>query len=380
MTETFDAAPKSGVRVGPCADVRDSVQRAFVLLPEVRRGRAASARRLGVAGASLVDHAALARRRAGSSAAVAEVAPAPTPAGLLGARLLSPRRAAAAVAPVVAPDVRVADAGALVDAGAAPAAHRRRPSAAARKLVVGEKLYPAWRAYWKDGTDVQRNVLVEAYQDLVREIAGRFAVRLPRSVDRGDLSTAANFGLIAAITSFDGDRGVRFEAYADRRIRGALLDELRCQDWLPRPWRQRFEQHKRAVERLRASLGRPPQDHEVAQELDLSMDEYLSTFGTGLLGAQTSNRTAEDSDEAAGVDLYPDPRADPPDDRLTRDELMGLVAERLTGQEFRIVYFKYWEDLPMRVIGELTGLSESRVCKIHTRLIARLRDRLGVEA
>jgi len=374
MTESFDAAPQSGVRVGPRADVRDSVHRAFVLLPEPRRVRGANARRPGVAGASIQGLAVVGRRRSGAPAATVGGAPSPARGALLGTRLLPSGSAVAA-----APAVRVVDA-VVAAAGIAEAPARRpRPSAAARKLVVGAKLYPAWRAYWKEGGDAERNVLVESYQDLVREIAGRFAVRLPRSVDRGDLSTAANFGLIAAITSFDADRGVRFEAYADRRIRGALLDELRCQDWLPRPWRQRFEQHKRAVERLRASLGRPPHDHEVAQELDLSMDEYLSTFGTGLLGAQAANGATEDSDEAAGVDLYPDPRADPPDDRLTRDELMGLVAERLTGQEFRIVYFKYWEDLPMRVIGELTGLSESRVCKIHTRLIARLRDRLGVQ-
>lgn len=254
-------------------------------------------------------------------------------------------------------------------------AHRVRAGAA--RAVVGDDLFFAWRAYWASGCDQSRNELVEAYQFLVREIVGRFASRLPRSVDRGDLATAANVGLIACITGFDPARGVRFEAYADRRIRGALLDELRSQDWLPRPWRQRIEQHKREGERLRARLGREPSDDELADALDLSTDQYQLLFGVGLPGISLGSKGALDLDDGhAGIDVVPDTRSEAPDNHLTRDELMSLVAQRLTDQEYRIVYLKYWEDLPMRAIGELTSLSESRICKIHTRLIGRLRDRL----
>ena len=115
-----------------------------------------------------------------------------------------------------------------------------------------------WQAYWREGTDEHRNHLVEAYQKLARDVVRRYAARLPRTVDRGDLHTAANFGLMSAIASFDPSRRVRFESYAEMRIRGALLDELRTEDWLPRPWRQRLEQQKRTLEELRSNLGREP--------------------------------------------------------------------------------------------------------------------------
>jgi RNA polymerase sigma factor for flagellar operon FliA len=244
-------------------------------------------------------------------------------------------------------------------------------------------LWRALEAEREDGVadlDGPRNALVEHYQFLVREIVGRFAARLPRTVDRGDLQTAASMGLISAVSSFDRSRGVRFEAYGERRIKGALLDELRTQDWLPRPWRQRIELQKRTVERLRSEGRREPRDHEVAAEMDLPVEEYQALFGTGLPGAPTRSRgfAEGDSESASALEGLPDPREDGPEERITREELLSLIAQKLSEQEYRIVYLKYWEELPMREIGELTGLSESRVCKIHTRLIERLQERLRV--
>jgi RNA polymerase sigma factor for flagellar operon FliA len=252
------------------------------------------------------------------------------------------------------------------------------PRAGARAEVENTRA-ALWDGYARRPDDTRRNALVEAYQGLVNEVVRRFAARLPRSVDRGDLSTAANVGLMGAVASFDPARGVPFEAYAERRIKGALLDELRIQDWLPRPWRQRIERHKRAVEQLRAELGRHPRDDEIADALDLPVADYLALFGTGFPGAPTGGSGSEDSDDDlhGALGVVPDTRGDAPDVRLTREELLGLVAQRLTEQEYRIVYLKYWEELPMREIGQLTGLSESRVCKIHARLIDRLQERLG---
>ncbi|MHC4263620.1 MAG: sigma-70 family RNA polymerase sigma factor [Planctomycetota bacterium] len=237
-----------------------------------------------------------------------------------------------------------------------------------------------WARFGLEPGDESRNALVEEYQSLVTEVVRRFAARLPRNVDRGDLQTAANVGLMAAVASFDPSRGVPFEAYGERRIKGALLDELRTQDWLPRPWRQRIEQHKRAVESLRAELGRRPRDAEVAEYLELSVGDYQALFGTGFPGAPSGggvSAESDDDDPFGALGFVPDTRSDAPDVRLTREELLGLVAQRLTEQEYRIVYLKYWEELPMREIGQLTGLSESRVCKIHARLIDRLQERLG---
>lgn len=232
-----------------------------------------------------------------------------------------------------------------------------------------------WRAYWKAPSDQTRNRLVEAYQPFVREIVARFAQRLPRSVDRGDLGTAASVGLMAAVESFDPARRVRFEIYAELRIRGAVLDELRTQDWLPRPWRTRLDLQKQTLEKLRSELGREPTDPEVAAAMSIPFEEYEQLFGTVLPGAPTgSNPRAENGEEfTSRLDGVVDTRSDQPGEQLTRSELLRLLAQRMTEQEYRIVYLKYWEDLSMREIGELTHLSESRVSKIHTRLLERLK-------
>ena len=259
------------------------------------------------------------------------------------------------------------------------AGERRRVRArAAQKAGVLRRLWREWR---KSRTPQPRNELALAYQDLVQSVVRRFAMRLPRSVDRGDLGTAANFGLMAAIESFDPSLGVRFESYGELRIRGALLDELRSEDWLPRPWRTRLERHKRVVEGLRAAKGAEPSESEVAVALNLGLDEYRQLFAVALPGAPSGAQTmanGESSGDVEMLDVVMDPRHDAPEERLSREELLRLVAQRLSEQEYRIVYLKYWEELSMREIGELERLSESRVCKIHTKLLERLQDRLRV--
>lgn len=237
-----------------------------------------------------------------------------------------------------------------------------------------------WAIYHEDRSDENRNTLVEHYRPLIREIARRFASRLPRSVDRGDLDTASSFGLMSAIGGFDPERGVRFESYCELRVKGALLDELRTQDWLPRPWRHRLELQKRTLERLRRELNREPNDEEVAESMGLALDYYLQVFGVGLPGAPTGSMpSGEGADDGVPtLEVVADPEAEAPGDQLSRTEILRLVASKLSDQEYRIIYLKYWEGLPMREIGQLTDLSESRVCKIHARLIDRLKDRFRV--
>jgi len=242
------------------------------------------------------------------------------------------------------------------------------------------RLEVLWGVYWRETSVEARNQLVESYQKFVRDVVRRYAMRLPRTVDRGDLETAGNVGLMSAIASFDPSRRVRFESYAEMRVRGALLDELRTEDWLPRPWRQRLEQQKRALEALRSELGREPYDGEVAEKLGLPLAEYESLFGTGLPGAPAGSMPASEDgqEQATGLEVVADTKTDHPGEKLTQAELLRLVAQRMSEQEYRIVYLKYWEELPMREIGELTNLSESRVCKIHSRLMERLKDRFRV--
>ena len=238
-----------------------------------------------------------------------------------------------------------------------------------------------WSAYRRTPNDRARNRLVEWYQPLVREFVRHFAYRLPRSVERGDLDTAANFGLISAIEGFDQARGVRFEAYCELRVKGALLDELRSQDWLPRPWRTRLELQKRTCERLRSTHNCNPTDQEVAAEMEMPLDLYQQIFGVSMPGTPQGSMPTEEGEGSElfpGVDIVPDPHSEAAREKLTRDELLRLVAQRLSVQEYRIVYLKYWEELSMREIGELVNLSESRVCKIHARLLERLKDRFRV--
>jgi len=254
-------------------------------------------------------------------------------------------------------------------------APRQTPAVQARQRAQAR----LWKAYLRSPDAELRNSLVESYQPFALEIVRRFAARLPRSVDPGDLETAGSVGLMNAIESFDPDRGVRFEAYCELRVKGALLDELRQLDWLPRPWRNRLERHKRALERLRSRKGAEPNDEELAGELDMSLADYRRFFGNGLTSAPSGSLSIGDGDDVASLDVVADTVSDAPGEKLSREELLRLVAQRLTEQEYRIVYLKYWEELSMREIGQLEGLSESRVCKIHARLLERLKDRFRVD-
>ncbi len=238
--------------------------------------------------------------------------------------------------------------------------------AAATPPRSAQQLERLWRRLRSRGGAAARNALVVAYQPLAESAARRLLARLPRSVDPGDLLSAANVGLIDAIEGFDPSRNVAFEAFCEWRLRGAMLDELRRQDWLPRPWRARLARWRRANDELRVRLNREPNDDEVAEMLGWTLEPLPTTpYST----ARSSSRPDETIEEQ-----IEDARAEHLSERLTREELLRLVSQNLTPQECRVVYLKYWEELPLREIGELEGLSESRVCKIHLRLLARLRD------
>ncbi|MFT5286190.1 MAG: RNA polymerase sigma factor for flagellar operon FliA [Planctomycetota bacterium] len=245
-------------------------------------------------------------------------------------------------------------------------AERRESEALAEQL---------WTRYREVPSDEHRNLLVEHYQPLADLTVGQFAMRLPRRVDRGDLDMAANLGVIAAIAGFDASRGVQFEFYCRRRIRGALLDELRTQDWLPRPWREMVERHKRVLEQLARRQDEKPRDEEIAQLMGMSLETYNRSFGTGLPDAPAGSGLDSGGETFDGLDVVPDMRFAAPGESLTREELLQIVTQKLTRKESRLIYMRYWEGLSMREIGDELGLSESFVCKIHVRLIDRLRER-----
>lgn len=248
---------------------------------------------------------------------------------------------------------------------------RRTPAQLERDRLQAD----LWSAYRRRPGSAQRNRLVESYRPFALEIVRRFAQRLPRSVELSDLETAGSVGLMSAVESFDPERGVRFEAYCELRVKGALLDELRQQDWLPRPWRSRLERHKRALERLRAQQNGEPSEEDLARELDMTLLAYRRFFGSAVPGAPAGGQGTGDDEDGFSLDVVPDTQSEGPGEKLTRDDLLRLVAQKLSEQEYRIVYLRYWEELSMREIGQIENLSESRVCKIHSRLIERLKDR-----
>lgn len=295
-------------------------------------------------------------------------------------KLPEPRVEARRSAPLRVPRTRTAPPGSV--AGGRRADEVQDGVPALRRRARAGSTEALWRRYARHPDAETRNQLVGRYQEFVAGIVRHFAQRLPRNVDRDDLLTASNVGLMSAIEGFDPARGVRFESYCELRVKGALLDELRTQDWLPRPRRARLEERKRVVERLRGELARDPDESEVARAMGLALDAYRQIFGALLAGAPPSGfSTANDGEEwFAGLDIVPDEASPPAEEKLSREDILRLVTSKLSVLEYRIVYLKYWEELSMREIGAMLRLSESRVCKLHQKLLERLQDRLGAEA
>jgi len=207
-------------------------------------------------------------------------------------------------------------------------------------------------------------------------------MRLPRSVEISDLEAAGDVGLIQAIQNFDPGRGVPFEAFCEHRVRGAILDELRRLDWLPRPMRHRLNKKKEAIEHLRCTLGRVPVDVEIAQHLGLSMDEYTRRFGKDheapvLAGGKPGN---EGKDAEPGLEFLEDSRIEGPIEDAQRRELIEQIAATLSPENREILYKRFFEARTLKEIGDEMKISQSRVSKILHRIVGRLKDRFAERA
>ena len=238
-----------------------------------------------------------------------------------------------------------------------------------------------WRQFAQAPQQRIRDRLVLHYAPLVKYVAGRVGTGLPTHVDVGDLIQSGIFGLVDAIEKFDTERGLRFETYAMQRIRGAILDDLRSQDWVPRVIRSRARQAERALERLGARLRRTPTDAELAQELEITVDELRELYGQLQL---TSIVALEDlvgvgRGQGSLVDTLPDDDAVDPvaalvdqDNRRQLAEAIAQLAER----DRIVVSLYYFENLTLAEIGKVLGVTESRVSQLHTRAVMRLRAKL----
>ena len=264
-------------------------------------------------------------------------------------------------------------------------------SLADEEAIVEAGIAEMWDAYAEAPHDrVVRDRLVLHYAPLVKYVAGRVGTGLPSHVDVADLVQCGIFGLVDAIERFEPDRGRKFEVYAMQRIRGAILDELRSQDWVPRSVRSRAREIERAIERLEGREQRSCTDGELAGELGMETSDLRSTFGQiamtsvaaldELVAAGRSSATGPSGGAPSLADSLPDAAAEDPVTAMESRETRRQLAEAIQGLAERdrtIVGLYYFENLTLAEIGKVLGVTESRVCQLHTRAVLRLRARLA---
>lgn len=251
-----------------------------------------------------------------------------------------------------------------------PLAPRAEDSAQAREDAL------LWTAYRINPSDAHRNMLVTRYSALVRVIAEKLAARLPASVTGDDLFSAGIFGLIAAIKGFDPTKGVKFETYCTTRIRGAMLDEMRHLDWAPRQVRSIQSRMADALADLEAKLGRTPTDEEVQEFLNLNDNDYQSFARKAVHTSITSlNQGSDDDDDGSSrLDVTTPSAGQSPLEQLATHELWPTVTSQLDRNERIILTLYFHENMTMKDIGRVLGISESRVCQINSKLSERLKS------
>lgn len=237
-----------------------------------------------------------------------------------------------------------------------------------------------WQAYKGQGSSWARDKLILHYLPLVASVAGRIGMRLPNSVDQADLVSYGTFGLIDALEKYELSRDVRFESYASSRIRGAILDELRAMDWVPRSVRAKSRSIERACTELEAELHRSPSRAEVAERVgmtEIKLDDTLAQVAVGSLAALDEVLTSEDRTggqslrDRLGDDRSADPLAEI--EALETSHLLARAIESLGERERLVVVLYYFQRRTLAEIGRLLGVTESRVSQMHTAAVGRLR-------
>ncbi len=244
-----------------------------------------------------------------------------------------------------------------------------------------EALAQTWKDFIADrSNEFLRNELIEAYLPLVRYHAERVWSRLPDEVDLDDLVSAGVFGLMDAIDAYDSSRGVKFETYCVPRIRGAMLDELRNMDWVPRLVRSRARKLAEANKELSDKLGRLPTEDELAQRLNVDKVELSRVMSdanaANLVSLNKKWFETDGSKDVSELDLVEDVRGEDPTARLQKSDVIRMVTKGLSYNERMIVILYYYEEMTMKEVGATLDLSESRVSQMHSAIIARLQQQL----
>jgi len=232
----------------------------------------------------------------------------------------------------------------------------------------------AWREYARTRSEVLRNFLMEHYLHLVKQIAQRVHAKLPREVELDDLVSAGTFGLMYAIGAYDLGRRIRFETYCAARIRGAMLDELRSWDWVPRLARLRAHKLLSADRQLRLELGREPTSDELAGRLRVSMGELerITRDGNVVRVMPLTSRRFQEEEQDDEPEVLEDRRAIDRVRGVERDDIKRMITRGLSRAEQLIIVLYYFEEMTMKEIGQALDLSESRVSQMHAMVLARL--------
>jgi RNA polymerase sigma factor for flagellar operon FliA len=253
--------------------------------------------------------------------------------------------------------------------------------------VQAEDTQTLWRAYRAEPQSKPlRDRLILTYAPLVKYVAGRLGSGLPAHVDDDDLISYGLLGLMGAIERYDPDRDVKFETYAITRIKGSIIDELRAMDWVPRSVRARARDIERAIAELERRLHRAPTDEEIADRLGITQEELedrLTDISRSSIAALdelwTVSPGGSGGDQVALIDTIEDADAPDPQSSLSEAEVKDAVGEaiaRLPEREKLVITLYYYEELTLREIGEVLGVTESRVSQLHTKAILRLKSRL----
>lgn len=245
---------------------------------------------------------------------------------------------------------------------------------------AAQTIEEVWIEYKKTGSENLRNRLIENYLDIVRYTAERMHMRLPGEVDVEDLMSAGLFGLMDAIDAFDLERGVKFETYCSQRIRGAIFDELRSMDWVPRLVRSRTAKVERARKSLEMELGRKATDQEITERLMVNKAEFdklqRDSKPVGVVSLNRKWYETDSSRDVREIDVIHDRKQENPLSQIQKDDLKVLITKGLSRAERLIVILYYYEEMTMKEIGTTLDLSESRVSQMHSSILARLKAQM----
>jgi RNA polymerase sigma factor FliA len=240
-----------------------------------------------------------------------------------------------------------------------------------------------WLLYKETRDPKIRDKFVRQYAPLVKYVAGKIAIGMPHNVEFDDLVGFGVFGLFDAIAKFDPEKHVKFKTYAVTRVRGAIFDELRSIDWVPRSVRQKTREVEETVRRLETNLGRAATDIEIARELGVTIEEFqkimLKISGTSMLSLNDVWYTGEDNDKVSIVESIESPQSLNPDTIVEKEEIKRVIIgaiEELPEKEKKVLVLYYYEDLTLKEIGKVLEVTESRISQLHTKAILRLRAKL----